>query len=99
MGVQLRHTRWNGNAIALGLSNSMRLIGGPILALGLSVAFGLTGAARQAGVAEAAVPTAIMMTVLATEYNIEPSFVTTAVFTSTLLSPLTLTPLLSYLGA
>ena len=91
MGIQLRHTRWNGQAKALGLSNSMRLIGGPILALGLSVVFGLTGAARQAGVTEAAVPTAIMMTVLATEYNIKPSFVTTAVFTSTLLSPLTMT--------
>ncbi|MCK4976949.1 MAG: AEC family transporter, partial [Anaerolineales bacterium] len=99
MGIQLRHTRWNGQAKALGLSNSMRLIGGPILALGLSVVFGLTGAARQAGVTEAAVPTAIMMTVLATEYNIKPSFVTTAVFTSTLLSPLTMTPLLAYLGA
>ncbi|MCK4899334.1 MAG: AEC family transporter [Anaerolineales bacterium] len=99
MGIQLRQTRWNGQAKALGLSNSMRLIGGPILALGLSVVFGLTGAARQAGVTEAAVPTAIMMTVLATEYNIKPSFVTTAVFTSTLLSPLTMTPLLAYLGA
>jgi len=44
-------------------------------------------------------PTAVMMTILATEYNVEPSFVTTVVFTSTLLSPLTITPLLAYLGA
>jgi len=99
MGIQLHHTQWNGQTKALVLSNGMRLIGGPILALGLSVVFGLTGTARQAGVTEAAVPTAVMMTVLATEYNIKPSFVTTAVFTSTLLSPLTLTPLLAYLGA
>lgn len=99
MGIQLHHTHWNGQTSALILSNSMRLIGGPILALGLSVVFGLTGTARQAGVIEAAVPTAIMMTVLATEYNIKPSFVTTAVFTSTLLSPVTMTPLLAYLGA
>jgi predicted permease len=99
MGIQLYHTQWNGQTKALVFSNSMRLIGGPILALGLSVVFGLTGTARQAGVTEAAVPTAVMMTVLATEYNIKPSFVTTAVFTSTLLSPLTLTPLLAYLGA
>jgi hypothetical protein len=99
MGIQLHHTTWNGQTKALVLSNSMRLVGGPILALGLSVVFGLTGTARQAGVTEAAVPTAVMMTVLATEFNINPSFVTTAVFTSTLLSPLTLTPLLAYLGA
>lgn len=99
MGIQLHHTTWNGQTKALVLSNSMRLVGGPILALVLSVVFGLTGTARQAGVTEAAVPTAVMMTVLATEFNINPSFVTTAVFTSTLLSPLTLTPLLAYLGA
>ena len=99
MGIQLKHTRWDGKTLALSLSNIMRLVGGPILALGLSVVFGLTGAARQAGVTESAMPTAIMMTVLATEYDVEPSFVTTAVFTSTLLSPLTVTPILAYLGA
>jgi hypothetical protein len=40
-----------------------------------------------------------LTTVLATEYDIEPAFITTAVFTSTLLSPLTLTPILALLGA
>jgi len=45
------------------------------------------------------VPTAVLVTVLATEYNIKPEFMTTAVFTSTLLSPLTITPLLAILGA
>jgi predicted permease len=59
----------------------------------------LKGAAFQAGMVEAAVPTAITATVLATEYDIEPAFVTTAVLISTLLSPLTLTPILAYLGA
>ena len=44
-------------------------------------------------------PTAVMSTILATEYEAEPAFVTTAVFASTLLSPLTLTPLLLILGA
>lgn len=99
MGIQLQKTRWDGKVLALSLSNTMRLVVGPILALGISVVFGLTGAARQAGVTESAVPTAIMMIVLATEYDVEPSFVTTAVFTSTLLSPLTVTPLLAILGA
>jgi predicted permease len=53
----------------------------------------------QAGISESAMPTAVVMTVLATEYDIEPSFITTVVFMSTLLSPLTITPLLAYLGA
>ncbi len=99
MGIQLEQAQWDGKTFALGFTNSMRLVAGPILALGLSVVFGLKGAALQAGVTEAATPTAIMMTVLATEYDIEPSFVTAAVFTSTLLSPLTITPLLALLGA
>jgi hypothetical protein len=61
--------------------------------------FGLTGTAYQAGVAQSSMPTAVVMTILATEYDVEPSFVSSAVFTSTLLSPLTVTPLLAYLGA
>jgi hypothetical protein len=67
--------------------------------LGFGLLFSLEGAAFQAGITESAVPTAIMTTVLATEYNVEPSFVTTVVFTSTLLSPLTITPILYLLGA
>ena len=48
---------------------------------------------------ESAMPTAVLCTVLATEYDVEPVFVTTAVVATTLFSPLVLTPLLAYLGA
>jgi predicted permease len=44
-------------------------------------------------------PTAVMATVLATEFDVHPAFVTTVVTTTTLLSPLMLTPLLAFLGA
>jgi predicted permease len=99
IGIQLRHAKWDGQTLALSISNSLRLVAGPILALGLSVLFGLSGSGRQAGVTEAAMPTAILMTVLATEYRVEPSFVTMTVVTSTLLSPLTVTLVIAYLGA
>ena len=99
MGLQLQHSKFNGDLRALATSNTIRLVISPALAIGLSIVFGLQGAARQAGIIESAMPTAIMTTVLATEYNVKPSFVSTAVFTSTLLTPLTLTPLLAYLGA
>jgi hypothetical protein len=69
-----------------------------VLAIGLSQLFGLEGSARQAMVLEASMPTAVLTTVIATEYNLQPTFVTAVVFTTTLLSPLTLTPLLSFLG-
>lgn len=99
MGVQLYNSKWSNHTFTLGMATFIRLIASPALALGISWLFRLEGAAFQAGITESAVPTAIMMTVLATEYNVEPSFVTTVVFTSTLLSPLTITPILYLLGA
>jgi predicted permease len=99
LGLQLQRFRWGGDLRALALTVSTRLVLSPILAVVLSLALGMKGVARQAGILEAAMPTAVMTTVLATEYGVEPAFVTTAVFISTVLSPLTLTPLLAYLGA
>lgn len=99
LGLQLGNSQWQGQTLALSLSNVMRLVAAPAIALGFSVIFGLQGFARQAGITESAMPTAVVTTVLATEYNVEPSFVSTVVFVSTLLSPLTVTPLLAYLGA
>jgi predicted permease len=71
----------------------------PLIALLFVSALGLDGAARQAGVLQTAMPSAIITIVLATEYDVEPTFVTSAVFVTTLLTPLTVTPLLAYLGA
>jgi len=99
MGIQLGYSSINGSPRGLVTSNVLRLIISPALAIGLSVVFGLTGVARQAGIIEAAMPTAVLTTVLATQYNVKPSFVSTVVFTTTLLSPFTVTPLLAYLGA
>jgi hypothetical protein len=99
LGIQLYNAKISTDIFKVGLSNILRLVVSPILAIGLASLFHLQGAAYQAGVIESAVPTAVLTTVLATEYDLDPAFVTTAVVTSTLLSPLTLTPLLSFLGA
>jgi predicted permease len=99
MGIQLYNSKWSKHTLALGLSNILKLVASPALAFGLGILIHLEGPAFQAGVIESAVPTAVMMTVLATEYDIQPAFMTTAVFTTTLLSPLTITPLLVILGA
>ena len=98
LGLHLREAIWTGGMSGLVLTNVLRLLVSPALALGLSSLFGLQGAARQAGVSEASMPTAVMMTVLATEFDVKPTFVTAVVFSTTLLSPLTLIPLLAYLG-
>jgi predicted permease len=99
LGIQLYNSKLSKEVFPVGLSNILRLVVSPILAIGLVALFNLEGSAYQAGVIEAAVPTAVLTTVLATEFDIEPALVTTAVVTSTLLSPLTITPLLAFLGA
>jgi predicted permease len=99
LGMQLVNIRLDGQTRPLILTSSMRLLVAPLIAFGLTRLFGMSGASYQAVVVEAAMPVAVMTTILATEFEAEPTFVTTAVLVTTLLSPLTLTPLLAFLGA
>ena len=99
LGLQLQTAVWANNSLPMTLASGMRLLIGPIVAILLIPLFGLVGPARQALILEAAMPTAVLTTVLATEFNAEPSFVSAAVLITTLLTPLTLTPLLALLGA
>jgi hypothetical protein len=98
LGVQFHSIQLKGKILPLSLASSVRLLVGPGLALGLSALFGLQGAARQAGVLEAAMPAAVLNTVLATQFDTEPSFVSAVVVVTTLFSIFTLTPLLAFLG-
>lgn len=99
LGLQLQANHRQNHLPGLILANSIRLVGGAVLGLILGPIFGLQGVAFQAGVTQAATPTAVISTVISTEFDSEPAFVTAAVFTSTILCPLTLTPLLYFLGA
>ncbi|MFZ0534179.1 MAG: AEC family transporter [Anaerolineales bacterium] len=99
LGMQLVNIRLDGHVLPLILTSSMRLLIAPALAFGLTKLFGMSGPSYQAVVLEAAMPVAVLTTILATEFDAEPTFVTTAVLVTTLLSPLTLTPLLAFLGA
>jgi predicted permease len=98
LGLELQRVHWSNSLRALSLSTFLRLIISPVLGLLLSLPFGLRGTARQGTVVETAMPTAVTTTVLALEYQLEPSLITAVVFISTILSPLTLTPLLAFLG-
>lgn len=99
LGMQLVNIRMDGRVLPLILTTGMRLLIAPALAFGLTRLFGMSGPSYQAVILEAAMPAAVMTTILATEFDAEPTFVTTAVLITTLLSPLTLTPLLAFLGA
>jgi malate permease and related proteins len=98
LGLELTRIEWSHSFRALGLSVFTKLAIAPIVGILLAGAFGLQGAERQANIVESAVPTAVVATVVATEYNLRPSLVTAIVFIGTILSPLTITPLLVYLG-
>jgi predicted permease len=80
-------------AVAVGVS----LVAAPLVALGLTSLLHVSGAARQAVVVLSSMPVAVATTILALEFDTSPDFVTGAVFLSTLLSPLTLAPLIAYL--
>ena len=99
LGMQLVNIRIDGHIKPLFLTSTMRLLIAPAIAIGLTKLFGLTGPATQAVVLESAMPVAVLTTIISTEFDTEPTFVTTAVLVTTLLSPFTLTPLLAFLGA
>ena len=98
LGVELTRVQFSGSLRAMQLSVGLRLLVAPFIALALVGLFGIQGFARQASVTEASMPSMVSATVLATEYQLDSRLVTAIVFISTLLSPLTLTPLLVYLG-
>jgi len=98
LGIELSRVTWRDQFKSAAISASIRMIASPLLGLLLAPLFGLNGAARQAGIIQASMPTAVMTTIIASEYDVEPSLVTATVFISTIISPLTLTPLLLYLG-
>jgi predicted permease len=98
LGLELRQVRSTRYFSALGLSTFVRLLAGPLLGLGLTWALGISGSGRQAGVMEASMSAAVATTNLAAEYKLDSSLVAATVLVSTLLSPLTLTPLILFLG-
>jgi hypothetical protein len=98
LGLELCQARWTSNLRALGLSASVRLLAGPLLGFAFAALLGLSGSARQAAVMEASMSSAVANTNLAAEYKLDSSLVAATVLVTTLLSPLTLTPLILLLG-
>ena len=98
LGLQLTKVEFSDNWRPLQTSVALRLLVAPLGALLFAALFGLQGGARQGSITQAAMPSMVSSTVLATEYNLDAKLVTAVVFVSTLLSPFTLTPLLVFLG-
>jgi hypothetical protein len=76
----------------------LRLLIGPLVAVGAALALGLEGETRAAVIVLAGMPTAVIATIIATEFKVQPQFVTRSVVISTLASVGTLTVLLTLVG-
>jgi predicted permease len=97
MGMQLERAVMPKQPAAVGVAVALSLAVSPIVGLGLSILLGLSGPAFQAAILMASMPTAVVTTVLALEFELDPSFATSAVFVSTMLSPFPLVLIIAYL--
>jgi predicted permease len=98
LGMQLERAVWPSRPGIVMLAVAISLLATPCIALGLASILSISGPARQAAVILSSMPVAVITTILALEFELAPEFVTSAVFISTLASPLTLTPLIAYLS-
>jgi hypothetical protein len=97
LGMQLERTKWPERPGVVALAVALSLLATPLLALGAARLLGLSGPALQAGILQASMPTAVITTILALEFDASPDFVASVVCTATLLSPLTLTIIIALL--
>lgn len=91
--AQLRDYDWR-----VFLATGIKLFVTPLLAIALAAAMGMEGLTRSVSIIEASMPTAVMASLIATEFQARADFVTSVVFVSTLGSTITLTLLLLFLG-
>jgi malate permease and related proteins len=78
-------------------ASALALVGAPLIGVVLASALGLTGLARQAVLVESAMPSAVITTILALEFDIAPAFVTSVVVVTTLASPFTVSVVIALL--
>lgn len=98
LGMQIGHAGLPKQKGLIGLVVVIRLLVSPLIAFFIAPTLNLSGTAYQAGILEAATPTAVLVSIIALEFDIEPDFVSGAILVSTILSPLTITPIIALLG-
>ncbi len=79
------------------LASTLVLVASPIIGFLLASALGLTGVTRQAVLVQSAMPSAVITTIVALEFDVAPAFVAAVVVVTTLASPLTLSLLIALL--
>jgi malate permease and related proteins len=95
LGIQLRQTGLPRLTTDVWAASMVRLLGGAGLAFLLAPVFGVSGLERSIGIIQAAMPTAVLASIIALENNLESDFVTASVMLSTLLALPVLTVVLA----
>jgi hypothetical protein len=98
LGMQLARVSLVGQWLPIATATVLRLVGSMAVAAVLVHVVGLQGLGARVATVEASMPTAVITTILATEFDTRPGFVTATVFVSTLASVVTLTLLLQWLA-
>ncbi|GAC1542016.1 MAG: AEC family transporter [Herpetosiphon sp.] len=93
LGTQLNQPLPVGHLTPLSVAALLRLLGSIPLAYGMALLLGLHALPLRVGIVQAAMPTAVNMTILALEFDAWPEFVSNTVVITTLGSLVTLTAL------
>jgi predicted permease len=94
LGVQLRAAPLWQTPSVIWRSVAVRLLAAPSVAWLLCLLWGITGVERAVLILQAAMPTAVMTAVIATEFDTAPQFVAAVIFFSTAISMVTLSVVL-----
>jgi predicted permease len=97
LGVQLHAAPLRQGQAVIWRSAALRLVLAPLLAWQLCNLLGIAGTERDVLILQAAMPTAVMAAVLATEFDASPQLVAAVIFVTTLLSMVTLSIVLGFL--
>jgi len=86
------------NLSAIGIATGLKLLVAPFIAIGFAALFGLSGLNFNVAVLESSMPTAVLASALATQFGGDARFVSAVTLVSTLLSIITLSVLIFFLG-
>jgi predicted permease len=98
LGLQLARSSFGGRIGLISVATGVRLVGGALIGIVLATVMGLSTITTQACVVEHSTPTAVMSSILATEFGTEPELATGVIFASTLASIVTMTLLVAWIS-
>ena len=97
LGIHLQSLKLKSINRSLWMGIIMRLVWSPIVAVLISLLFPLSHNAKIAVVLQLAMPSAVMTTILASEYELDTNLVSSMVVATTLISPLTVSIVIWFL--